>query len=98
MDPQLKQRLTQQIERLEHQLQQLNINADAFAGWFDPQLFNQDVDHPHDYIHELRRNLRRLEQATTSQRSQWLSEHLAHQLRSLHQAITWYLREQPPRP
>lgn len=94
MNQLLYSKLAQQIDRLELQLRELQIDAEAFGGWFDPQLFNQDVDHPLDYVQELRRGLTQLQQTTTSNRSHWLSERIAHQLAALHQAIAWYKQQQ----
>lgn len=86
----LYQRIHTEILSLEQRIERLAINEESFSDWFDSQLFSQDASVPSDYIAELRRQLNSLNSATTSARSQWLSEHLAHQLSALHQAVRWF--------
>lgn len=90
LDTLLKQRLDAEINALEQRIKRLNINEEQFSDWFDSQLFSQDATTPSDYIRELRQHLRSLASATTTARSQWLSERVAHQLSALHQAVRWY--------
>ncbi|RUO61465.1 hypothetical protein CWI76_04195 [Pseudidiomarina marina] len=85
----LRSRLEQEIDTLEQRITRLNIHEDNFTDWFDAQLFSQDANQPLDYIRELRQNLFSLINATTTSRSQWLSERIAHQLGALHQAVRW---------
>jgi len=86
---QLRQRLEKEIEALERRISQLNISEENFSDWFDAQLFSQDANEPQAYIKEVKQNLSSLVNATTTSRSQWLSERLAHQLSALHQALRW---------
>lgn len=90
MNPDLYHRINLEIENLEQRINRLAINEESFSDWFDSQLFSQDANAPSDYIAELRRQLKSLNSATTAARSQWLSEHLAHQLSALHQAVRWF--------
>lgn len=88
-------RIEREITQLEQRINQLNINEENFSDWFDSQLFSQDASHPNDYIHELRRQLTSLRNATTTSRSEWLSEHLAYQLSAMHQAVRWFEQRAP---
>lgn len=90
---QLQSRLEREIDALEDRIKQLNISEENFADWFDAQLFNPDANQPLDYVNELRQNLTSLSRATTTSRSQWLSERVAHQLSALHQALRWLERK-----
>jgi primosomal protein N'' len=87
---QLQNRLEHEINALEQRIKQLNISEENFSDWFDAQLFNAEASQPLDYVHELRQTLVSLTKATTTSRSQWLSERLAHQLGALHQALRWF--------
>lgn len=95
ISPQLIARIEAEIERLEARIKGLAINEENFSDWFDNQLFSQDATQPHDYVAEVRRQLSSLQVATTAERSQWLSEHLAHQLSALNQAVHWFEKNQP---
>jgi len=86
----LQQRLEDEINSLAQRIERLHITEEQFSDWFDSQLFNQDASQPTDYIRELRQHLRSLNQATTPERSLWLSERVAHQLSALHQALRWF--------
>ncbi|WP_417665485.1 primosomal replication protein PriC [Pseudidiomarina sp.] len=90
LNPTLKERIEAEINALEQRIKRLNINEEQFSDWFDSQLFSQDATTPADYIRELRQHLRSLTSPTTTARSQWLSERVAHQLSALHQAVRWH--------
>ncbi|RWU12692.1 hypothetical protein EGC76_00225 [Pseudidiomarina gelatinasegens] len=90
LNPTLKERIEAEINALEQRIKRLNINEEQFSDWFDSQLFSQDATTPADYISELRQHLRSLTNPTTTARSQWLSERVAHQLSALHQAVRWH--------
>lgn len=83
-------RIEREIDQLELRISQLGIDDENFSDWFDSHLFSQDASNPSDYINELRRQLANLRYAATASRSEWLSEHLAHQLSALHQAVRWF--------